>query len=196
MSVLIVQQKLKAAGFDPGPLDGVWGLRTQQALDHALTLAAHAQETAPAPSTPAGFALNTRSLERLAGVHTDLAKVVKRAAQLSTVPFIITEGLRSLERQRELYAQGRTTPGPVVTGTMQSRHLTGHAVDLAPVKPDGTVDWKDLKAFDAIYTAMMNAAGDMRVPLRSGMDWDRDGKLREKGESDSPHYELPARNYP
>ena len=39
MTILTVQQKLRTAGFDPGPLDGLWGRRTEQALDEALKAA-------------------------------------------------------------------------------------------------------------------------------------------------------------
>lgn len=46
MSILTVQQKLKAAGFDPGPLDGKWGSRTAFALDAALSTAQGARAPA------------------------------------------------------------------------------------------------------------------------------------------------------
>lgn len=140
--------------------------------------------------------LNARSVQRLAGVHADLVRVIAGAMPLCTVNFIITEGVRTKARQQELYAQGRTKPGPIVTSTMNSRHLTGHAVDLAPVKADGSIDWNDRAAFDAIYLAMTTAATKIGVPLRPGMDWDRDGNPREKGEGDSPHYELDRSEYP
>lgn len=42
----------------------------------------------------------------------------------------VSEGLRSAERQQQLYAQGRTSPGRIVTWTLQSKHLTGHAFDI------------------------------------------------------------------
>lgn len=144
--------------------------------------------------------LNARSVKALAGVHPDMIRIIGRALELSTVPFIITEGLRTLARQKELYAQGRDAQGKkigrTVTDTLRSRHLTGHAVDLAPTGPGGSIDWNDRAAFDALYKAMMAAAIDADIPLRSGMDWDRDGNKREKGETDSPHYELPATRYP
>ena len=76
--------------------------------------------------------LNARSLEKLVGVHADLVRVVKRAATLSD--FIVTEGLRTVKRQSELVAAGASR-------TMNSRHLTGHAVDLAPMI-HGEVSWK------------------------------------------------------
>jgi peptidoglycan L-alanyl-D-glutamate endopeptidase CwlK len=143
------------------------------------------------------MSLNQRSIDRLVGVHAHLVAIVTRAAQLlAPVEFIVTEGVRTLARQKELYAKGRTKPGPKVTDTMHSRHLTGHAVDLCPLQANGTIDWNDREGFDAVYKAMMIAADEYGFPLRSGMDWDRDGNKREKGEYDSPHYELPATDYP
>jgi peptidoglycan L-alanyl-D-glutamate endopeptidase CwlK len=145
------------------------------------------QHDAPA----AGFKLSERSLMRLVGVHPDLVRVVKRAAGLCAVEFIVTEGVRSLERQKQLYAQGRTAPGKKVTWTMHSRHLTGHAVDLVPLAANGTLDWNTRASFVAVGAAMKAAAHLEGVDVRWGYDWDGDGVLQEKGEYDGPHFELP-----
>ena len=69
------------------------------------------------------YALGERSRQRLACVHPDLVKVVERAIQITPVDFTVLEGRRTKERQAELLKAGATT-------TMNSRHLTGHAVDL------------------------------------------------------------------
>ena len=142
------------------------------------------------------FALSQRSQDRLVGVHPNQSKVVKRAIELTTVDFVVIEGVRTRARQAELYAQGRTKPGPKVTWTMNSRHIPagdgyGHAVDLGPIK-DGQVDWNNSAGFTAINAAMMSAARELGVPLRWGKDWDGDGIVGEKGEGDSPHWEIPA----
>jgi peptidoglycan L-alanyl-D-glutamate endopeptidase CwlK len=120
-----------------------------------------------------------------------LIRVVERAIQISPVDFKVIEGVRTPERQKALYAQGRTKPGQVVTWTLKSNHFKqadgfGHAVDLLPAP----YDWKDLKPFDLVYIAMLTASRELGIPIRSGMDWDQDGNPREKGEHDSPHYEL------
>lgn len=138
------------------------------------------------------YALGARSRGNLAGVHPKLVAVVERAIQLTTQDFMVIEGVRTPARQKELYAKGRTAPGPKVTWTLTSNHFKnartgyGHAVDLCPFP----VDWNSAAKFDAIYHAMMAAADEMGTPIRSGMDWDRDGKLREAKEHDSPHFEL------
>ncbi|MFO0467523.1 MAG: M15 family metallopeptidase, partial [bacterium] len=67
--------------------------------------------------------LTARCGQRLAGVHPDLVRVVERAAKDGT-KFRVIEGLRTMDRQAELVRAGKSQ-------TMRSRHLTGHAVDLA-----------------------------------------------------------------
>lgn len=133
-----------------------------------------------------GFKLGKTSLARLQGVDETLVNVVKRAIEISEVDFSVLEGVRTLERQRELYAQGRTAPGKIVTWTMKSKHIEGKAVDLVPYP----LDWNDLEKFNKIKDAMFQAAKELDVNLRWGADWDGDGNYREKGEYDSPHFEI------
>ena len=132
------------------------------------------------------FALGDRSRSRLVGVSPDLVRVVELAITLTTQDFAVLEGLRTLERQRELWAQGRTAPGKIVTWTMDSPHLKGLAVDLAP----WPIDWDTPSKFDAIAKAMFEAADNLGFCIRWGADWDQDGNPRERGEYDSPHFEL------
>jgi peptidoglycan L-alanyl-D-glutamate endopeptidase CwlK len=108
------------------------------------------------------------------------------------VDFMVLEGVRTPERQKQLYAQGRTTPGKIVTWTLNSRHFKdpktgyGHAVDLLP-EP---YDWKDPDQFDKMAIAVLHEAMAQGVRVRWGADWDMDGKFREAKETDSPHFEL------
>lgn len=136
------------------------------------------------------MSLSTRSLKNLAGVSPNLCKVVARAAELSAVGFDVIEGVRTKERQQQLYAQGRTTAGKIVTWTMNSNHFInqktgyGHAVDILP-----KTGWNDLHGFDVVAHAMFQAASELGVKVRYGADWDMDGNYRERGETDSPHFE-------
>lgn len=138
--------------------------------------------------------LGQRSLARLDGVHPKLVRVILLAATLARPEddFTVLEGIRTPERQRELYAKGRTVPGKIVTWTLKSNHFRnprtgfGHAVDLAPFP----IDWDNTARFDRLAMLMFRAASIERVKIRWGADWDQDGKPREKGESDSPHFEL------
>lgn len=137
------------------------------------------------------YRLGFRSRQKLEGVHPKLVAVVERAIELTTQDFMVLEGVRTLARQQQLYDQGRKTAGPIVTWTMNSRHLPGkdglgRAVDLVPFP----VDWNSTAKFDAIANAMFAAAKELGVKLRYGGDWDGDGKRRERGETDSPHFEI------
>lgn len=137
------------------------------------------------------YKLSQKSLDKMRGVDPRLVRVVTRAIELTTQDFSVLCGVRTREEQTELYAQGRTAPGQIVTWTMQSRHMPaadgyGKAVDLVPYP----LDWNDLAKFDAISRAMFKAADELNVAIRWGADWDQDGIARENGESDSPHFEL------
>lgn len=130
------------------------------------------------------FKFSKRSETSLTGVNPRLVKVVRRALELTTADFIVIEGVRTLARQQELYAQGRTAQGKVVTWTMKSKHIDGLAVDLLPVVNGWEGD------FAAISKAMFAAAAELGVNIRWGADWNQNGRPHEKGETDSPHFEL------
>lgn len=138
------------------------------------------------------FTLSKASLDKLQGVHPKLVDVVKRAIELTKQDFKVLEGVRTPERQKELYAQGRTKPGPKVTWTLTSNHFVnpktgyGHAVDLVPYP----VDWETSSKFDAISKAVFAAAKELDVNIRWGKDWNQNGRPGEKGETDSPHFEI------
>src|SRR3990167_5459311 len=120
------------------------------------------------------FRLGARSLGRLTGVHPDLVAVVKLAIGLSDVDFVVIEGRRTEARQKGLVAAGASR-------TMRSRHLTGHAVDLAPcVGRDIRWDWP---LFRPLADAMKQAAKTCEVGLEWGGDW--------KTFKDGPHFQLP-----
>jgi peptidoglycan L-alanyl-D-glutamate endopeptidase CwlK len=125
------------------------------------------------------FRLSQRSLGRLIGVHPDLMRVVKHAIGITSVDFAVLEGVRSAERQQELVLAGASQ-------TMNSRHLTGHAVDLGAYVA-GEIRW-DWPLYHKIAVAMIHAASELGVPLEWGGDWT---KFR-----DGPHYQLPWKDYP
>jgi peptidoglycan L-alanyl-D-glutamate endopeptidase CwlK len=123
--------------------------------------------------------LSARSRQRLTGVHQDLVRVVLRAAELTEVDFVVTEGVRTLARQKQLVAAGASK-------TLRSRHLTGHAVDLAAVV-GGQVRW-DWPLYHKLADAMKRAAAELGVPLEWGGDW--------RTFKDGPHFQLPWGAYP
>jgi len=123
------------------------------------------------------YTFSQRSLRNLQGVHPDLVRVVHRALELTPTDFLITEGLRTEARQRELVAAGASK-------TMNSRHRTGHAIDFAPIVA-GKVRW-DWPLFPPIAAAFKQAAAEHGVQIVWGGDW----KMR-----DGPHIELDRRVY-
>ncbi|MFW2003010.1 M15 family metallopeptidase [Acinetobacter ursingii] len=150
------------------------------------------------------YVLSKKSLSRLEGVHPNLVKVVQRAIQLTDQDFSVLEGVRSKEQCYINYGKGRTVEQCAVKNVpakyaqpkekkvtwlnnpLSSKHVTGQAVDLVPYP----VDWDDLAKFNAIAKAMFTAAQELDVKIRWGADWNSNGVYREKGEYDSPHFEL------
>ena len=152
--------------------------------------------------------ISARCELRLAGVHPDLMRVVRRAAAggaMFRVP--LDGGRRTPERQAELMRAGKTQ-------TLNSRHLTGHAVDLAPlVGTDVSWDWKH---FYPMADAIAHAARAEGVLLiwggawgRTVHEWPKGGAkeaqdayvaerraLKRRPVLDGPHFELPAAVYP
>ena len=120
-----------------------------------------------------------RSLNNLQGIHPDLRRVIDRALQDSPLDFIVIEGLRTIERQRQLVASGASK-------TLNSRHITGHAVDLAPVI-NGDVSW-DWPLYHRLAKHVKAAAAELGVPLQWGGDW--------RTFKDGPHWELSWGAYP
>jgi peptidoglycan L-alanyl-D-glutamate endopeptidase CwlK len=126
-----------------------------------------------------------RDHERLQGVHTHLVRVVIEARKAA--PFIVLEGLRSRERQAKLVALGASR-------TMNSRHLTGHAVDLGywlddgdGVPENGEIRW-DWPLYAQLAGAMKGAAQKLGVAITWGGDW--------PSFPDGPHFELDRGKYP
>lgn len=119
------------------------------------------------------YRLSQRSWDRMKGVDPRLVGVVARAILITDVDFGVLEGLRTRERQRELVASGASR-------TLNSKHLSGHAVDLG-AWVGGEVRW-DWPLYDRIGAAMKRAAAELHVPIVWGGDWTsfRDG----------PHFEL------
>lgn len=125
------------------------------------------------------YKLSRKSLDRMQGVHPDLVKVVLLAIELTDVDFGVTEGVRTIEKQREYVAKGASK-------TMNSRHLTGHAVDLvAYIGSEVRWDWP---LYHKIADAMKRAANSLKVSIICGADW--------KKFPDGPHFELDRKDYP
>lgn len=116
--------------------------------------------------------MNERDITRLRGVHPDICRVLHDV----DYPFVVVEGVRTIERQRELMAAGKTK-------TLNSRHLTGHAVDIAPLV-DGRISW-EWRHFNELARAVRSSCKRCGVVLEWGGDWKRF--------PDGPHWQIPWR---
>jgi peptidoglycan L-alanyl-D-glutamate endopeptidase CwlK len=125
------------------------------------------------------YKLSLRSKRNLVGVHPDLVMVVNRAITMTPVDFAVIEGLRNKTRQKQLVESG-------ASGTLNSRHLTGHAVDLG-AWVDGEIRW-DWPLYHRIADAVKRAAAELSIPIEWGGDW--------KTFPDGPHFQLPWKEYP
>jgi peptidoglycan L-alanyl-D-glutamate endopeptidase CwlK len=125
------------------------------------------------------FALGNKSRVNLNGVHPNLVRVVELAIKKTTVDFTVTEGLRTIERQKQLVAAGASK-------TLSSRHITGHAIDLAALI-DGKVEWS-WPLYSQIATAIKQAAAELNIQIEWGGDW--------KTFKDGPHFQLSRSAYP
>lgn len=224
-----LQTRLKEAGLYTGEIDGIAGKLTVQAVElaiargicttdeqkdvkiihatdptvdgneHLLNLTDNAVDIAP--KNRSNYSLSELSLNRLKGVNPDLVQVVKRAIEITGVDFRVQEGLRTIEQQREYVRQGKSQ-------TMNSRHLTGHAVDLVAIV-DGQVSW-NFNYYYTIAQAIAKASTELGVSVRWGGAWtnitNKNGtpqewvkaykaerkKLGKKEFLDGVHFEIPA----
>lgn len=131
-------------------------------------------------------AFGTTSERNLKGVHSDLVRVMRRTLTLlpADLDMRVIEGLRTRTRQAQLLRQGATR-------TMNSRHITGHAVDVTPlingsIPLDKRKQW-DFNQFKRLSVYVKQAARLENVPIVWGGDW--------VGFRDGPHFELNRKVY-
>ncbi len=168
------QRQLKKAGFYFGAIDGDWGALSVKATKKAIE--SNAVKLKDESGSSKG--LTERDKKRLAGVHKDLQRLVKHVKKTSDVDFFVGEGRRTTKRQKQLIKQAKST-------TMNSRHLTGHAVDLI-VRVDGKVTWK-LKHYRQLAKDMKKSAKKLGIPITWGGDW--------KTFKDGVHFQLSWGSY-
>mgnify|MGYP003503848996 CR=1 FL=1 len=141
-------------------------------------------------------ALDDRSESSFQGVHPDLVRVARLAHMMMSddapgLSFIVTEGIRSVERQRALVSAG-------ASWTMDSKHIPragsdgleyGHAIDLAATVAGVGVRW-DWPLYPRIARRMKAASSELGVSITWGGDWDNDGDSSDERRKDGPHFEL------
>lgn len=125
------------------------------------------------------FSFSARSLKNLSGVHKDLVDIAFLALDFSSVDFVVTDGLRTPEEQAHLLATGKSR-------IKNSRHLTGHAIDVA-AWVNGRVNW-DWPNYVVLADAFKQAAYELGHELEWGGDW--------KTFKDGPHFQLSRETHP
>ena len=138
------------------------------------------------------YKFGKRSLDNLAGVNPKLIDVVHAVMELQIMDFSVVEGLRTKERQKELFDARKSR-------TMNSKHLKqsdgyGHAVDLYPYPIDmrrvNTGNAKEIIRFGVLAGLMLKCAQESGVNVRWGGDWDKDGETLDHSFFDAPHFEI------
>ena len=119
------------------------------------------------------FKLSQRSLDKMTNVHPKLVEVVKLAITKSPLDFSISEGLRTVERQKELVAQKKSQ-------TMLSRHIIGEAVDIC-VLVEGKANW-DFENYRKVADIFKECAKELNVKITWGGDW--------TSLKDGPHFQI------
>lgn len=125
------------------------------------------------------FKFSHRSIDNLKGVHPDLVAVVWRALELTSVDFVVIDGLRSEAEHKANVAAGRSW-------TKRSRHQDGKAIDFAAFV-EGKITW-DAVYYGPIVDAFKEASDELGIPIICGADW--------KITPDLGHIELDRRAYP
>lgn len=140
------------------------------------------------------FKLSSTSNSRLNTCHEKLQEVIREAIKRTNVDFGVSEGYRSIQRQQELYASGRTKPGPILTYVDGIKKKSKHNV-----YPSQAVDiyaWVNKASWDSRYLIYLggvitSTANDLGIDIRWGGNWDSDGEIiTDQSFLDLPHFEI------
>lgn len=113
----------------------------------------------------------------LASVKPDLQSVIRRAQEIAGISFVVGSGTRDDKQQAKARKFGWS-------GTDDSKHLHGDAVDLWVLDKDQQVTFKDEAAYARVSKAMSQAASELGFEVRWG------GSFKKR---DIPHFELVGR---
>lgn len=139
-----------------------------------------------------GFKFSKRSLDNLVGVHPRLVDTAHDVIKCGVADFSVNEGLRTYERQAQLFKDGKTK-------TMRSKHLQhgdgyAHAIDVYPspidMKKVIAGDEREIVRFGVLYGAFYVYGLKNGIELTWGGDWDNDGQTLDHTFFDAPHIEI------
>jgi peptidoglycan L-alanyl-D-glutamate endopeptidase CwlK len=138
------------------------------------------------------YKLSERSINNLKKVHPLLEKTIYDVMSLQIMDFVVVEGLRTLDRQRQLFATGQTK-------TLKSKHLLqadgfSHAVDLYPfpvnIKMIVKGDPREMFRSGVLAGLVLSVAKRNGIIVTNGADWDMDGETSDTSFFDAPHFEI------
>jgi peptidoglycan L-alanyl-D-glutamate endopeptidase CwlK len=131
------------------------------------------------------FVFGTRSLDCLGTCEQTLQKLAREALRRSHIDFSITEGHRSLERQKRLFLAGKSKLDGV-TRLSQHNHTPSRAFDFVPYP----IDWQDTDRFYLVAGGILSTANDLGIKIVWGGDWNMNGEFRDQSFHDLPHIQL------
>lgn len=130
------------------------------------------------------YRFSERSYRNLRQVRPELVAVATLAldhlGRVGGPDFVVTDGVRNVDQQRRLVEEGKSQ-------TMDSRHLTGHAIDIAAFDENYEVTW-EAEPYQWIAEAFKRAADQLGVAIEWGGDWETF--------TDMPHFALDREQYP
>lgn len=148
-----------------------------------------------------GFKFGKNSRSNLDTCHPDLIRIMESAISKSSVDFGITEGYRSLARQKQLFDEGKSTIDGI-NKVGKHNHSPSLAVDIYVYHPD--LQTRRKLAYDKSHLSYVAgiiqasaesllANGQISHRVRWGANWDMDGVIDyDQSFDDFPHFELRA----
>jgi peptidoglycan L-alanyl-D-glutamate endopeptidase CwlK len=199
---MLVQAQLNHLGFDAGPVDGIWGKKTSLAyerfkqdprrINHPAVSSVSKTAVGQGVIAPLEKKFDQRSERNIATLNPKAQTASRQwlaAVRAASIPAVIIEGTRTFARQKELYDQGRSKPGKIVTNSRPgtSKHNFGAAWDF--VVFEGVNDQGGVGS-PLWSSPLMLTAG--KLAKSQGLRW---GALVSKGGDfrsldDVPHIEL------
>lgn len=132
------------------------------------------------------FSFGKASMRNILTLHEDLQAVLIEDIKTAPIDYCVIHGHRGKKEQNFYFIKGTGLEWP------NSKHnkIPSYAFDFAPYyKKNPHIRWDNVDEFVAVAKHILETADSMGIDLRSGSDWDQDGKYREDGEYDGPHVE-------
>ncbi len=130
--------------------------------------------------------LSDRSEGRLDTVDVHLAAVVRRAIRQGPIDFTVVWGFRGHSQQNAAHAAGHSKKR---WPDSPHNRTPSHAVDLAPILPDGSIPWNDHRYWYFMAGWVLSSAEQLSIPVGWGGNWDGDGTFGDQTFNDLGHFE-------